>query len=64
MHAYLVQSRRAGVNKHQSLAYAIYRTFKRLSIHHQVESGSPFNVARGRRMDITIERGAGGSVTL
>ena len=52
------------MNKHQSLAYAIYRTFKRLSIHHQVESGSPFNVARGRRMDITIERGAGGSVTL
>ena len=47
----------AQVNQHQPLVHALSRTFKRLSIRHQVESGAPFNANRNPRMDIVIERG-------
>ena len=46
----------AQVNQHQPLVHALSRTFKRLSICHQVESGEPFNADRSLRMDI-VERG-------
>ena len=47
----------AQVNQHQPLVHALSRTFKRLSIGHQVESGAPFNADRNLRMEIVIERG-------
>ena len=46
----------AQVNQHQPLVHALSRTFK-LSIHHQVESGAPFNADGNLRMDILNERG-------
>ena len=46
----------AQVNQHQPLVHALSRTFKRLSIGHQVESGAPFNADRNLRMEIVIER--------
>ena len=44
----------AQVNQHQPLVHALSRTFKRLSIRHQVESGAPFNANRNPRMDIVL----------
>lgn len=56
----IVESRRADViPQHQPLAHAISRTSKRLSFRHQVESLSPFNVGRDRRMDIIAVEGGG-----
>ena len=37
--------------------HALPRTFKRLSIRHQVESGAPFNADRSLRINIVNERG-------
>ena len=39
------------------LVHALSRTFKRMSIRHQVESGAPFNADRDLRMGMIIERG-------
>ena len=39
----------AQANRHQPLVHAMSRTFKRLSIRHQVESGTPFNADRNLR---------------
>ena len=47
--------RRAG-NQHQPLVHATSCFLKLMSVRHQVESGSPFNADRHRRMDIVIER--------
>ena len=43
------------MNKHQPLVHALSRTFKNLSIRHQVENGSPFHANMDLRMNIVIE---------
>ena len=45
----------AQVTQHQPLAHSLFRTFKRLFIRHQVESGAPFNADRNLHMDMVIE---------
>ena len=44
----------AQVNEHQPLVHVLSRTFKRLSIRHQVDSGASFNADRNLSMDIYI----------
>ena len=54
-HARLCHRSGAQVNQHQLLVHALSRTFKSMSIRHQVESGAPFRADRDLRMDIVIE---------
>ena len=56
-HARLCHRSGAQVNQQPPLVHALSRSFKRMAIHHQVESGAPFNADRDLRMDIVIERG-------
>lgn len=53
----------AQASRHQPLVHALSCTFKRLSTHHQVKIGSPYNVNRDLRKDIVIERGGLRSAT-
>ena len=57
--AHMPPSRRAGkpASSATTVVHALSRTFKRLSIRHQVESRAPFNADRNLRMDVMIERG-------
>ena len=55
-HARLCHRAGAQVNQHQPLIHATSRFLKQMSVRHQVESGTPFNADRHRRMDIVIER--------
>ena len=48
---------RVGSQTGKLAVHALSRTFKRLSIRHQVESGASFNADRNLRMDIVIDRG-------
>ena len=56
----MLPSRRAGkpASSATTVVHALSRTFKRLSIRHQVESGAPFNADINLRIDIVIEREA------
>ena len=63
-HARICHRSGAQVSQHQPLVHALFRTFKRLSIRHQVESGAPFNADRNLRMEIVIERGGLRDATL
>ena len=56
-HAHICHRAGAQVNQQHTLVHALSRTFERSSIHHQVESGAPFNADGNLRMDIVIERG-------
>ena len=58
--AHMPPSRRAGkpASSATTVVHALSRTFKRLSIRHQVESGAPFNADINLRIDIVIEREA------
>ena len=47
----------AQVNQHQPPVHALSRTFKRMPIRHQMESGAPFHAIRDLRMNIVIEVG-------
>ena len=62
-HARLCHRSGAQVNEHQPLVHALSRTFKRKSIRHQVESGTPFNADRDLRIDMVIEKGGLGDAT-
>ena len=56
-HARLCHRSGAQANPRQPLVHALSRSLKRMAIHHQVESGAPFNADRDLRMDLVIERG-------
>ena len=45
----------AQVNQHQPLVHALSRTFKQMSIRHQMESEVPFNADRDLRIGMVIE---------
>ena len=47
----------AQVNQHRPLDHATSRILKRMSVRHQMESGTPFNADKDLRMDVVIEKG-------